>query len=282
MDILRIFDQDRQIHVAQEDRLLPSALPLRSLGYLQNKTDWVHTTFPTCNFSFIFQGNGRYRWRGGWLEVHAPCVVTQYPGISMEYGPDDTWEELFFIFHPGLFTKLCATGFLDPEVPLWPMKLGAHMIDLVQQLAALISLRTSEPVTDRVDRIVTLMILESRLGFRPARPSPEAERIHQLAQRIRSRPGEPVDWDEVSRELGMHSATFRRHWAKAGYPPPAQFLSELRMKRACRLLAETSESIGQVARQVGFEDPLHFSRRFKQLIGVSPRQYREQDRILRG
>lgn len=281
MDILSIFDHDMSLHVAQEQRLFPAEVPLRSLGYVQRKESWVRKPFLTCNFSFIFQGTGRYLWKGNWLEVQAPCVITQYPEIYVEYGPDDTWEELFFIFHPGVYDRLCRSGFLDPDVPMWDMNLSTQMKDLVEQLSSLISMRKRESVTDRQDRIVTLMILESRLNVREPIRSPEEQQIHDLAQQIRSEPGQELHWDEVARGMGMHSATFRRHWSKAGYPPPATFLSEVRMKRACRLLAETADSIGRIAELVGFEDQLHFSRRFKQLIGMSPRQYREQDRILR-
>ena len=282
MDILRIFDQDESLHLAQEDRLFPSEVPLRSFGYVQRKKDWVRKAFVTCNFSFIFQGTGRYLWKGTWLEVQAPCVITQFPGVYVEYGPEETWEELFFIFHAGLYPKLCESGFLDPEIPMWSMTLGSRMRELTEQLSSLIALRKEESVTDRVDRVVSLMILESRMGLRPSVRSPEEEQIHTFAQTIRSEPGQDIHWGNVARGMGMHTATFRRHWSKAGYPPPAQFLSEVRMKRACRLLAETPESIGEIAAQVGFEDQLHFSRRFKQLIGVSPRQYRDQDRIMRG
>jgi AraC-like DNA-binding protein len=46
------------------------------------------------------------------------------------------------------------------------------------------------------------------------------------------------------------------------------------MREARRLLAGTSQPIAQIARQVGYDDPLYFSRAFREMIGQSPMDYR--------
>jgi AraC family transcriptional regulator of arabinose operon len=48
----------------------------------------------------------------------------------------------------------------------------------------------------------------------------------------------------------------------------------LRMREARRLLVETDLTVAEVARKVGFEDPLYFSRCFRHLTGVPPSHYR--------
>lgn len=49
-----------------------------------------------------------------------------------------------------------------------------------------------------------------------------------------------------------------------------------RLPEARRLLLVGSAPIAEIALAVGYGDPLHFSRRFRQLSGLSPRQYRQQ------
>ena len=44
-------------------------------------------------------------------------------------------------------------------------------------------------------------------------------------------------------------------------------------ERACAMLTNTNCSIQEVSNSVGFEDPFYFSRAFKEIKGVSPRQY---------
>ena len=50
---------------------------------------------------------------------------------------------------------------------------------------------------------------------------------------------------------------------------------ERRVARATQLLAQTTLQIQEIAQQVGYEDPLYFSRTFSKLVGCSPRRYRQ-------
>lgn len=49
-----------------------------------------------------------------------------------------------------------------------------------------------------------------------------------------------------------------------------------RVSRACDLLRHTQLNVTQVARAVGYEDPLYFSRIFSQHYQLSPRDYRKK------
>jgi AraC family transcriptional regulator, arabinose operon regulatory protein len=58
----------------------------------------------------------------------------------------------------------------------------------------------------------------------------------------------------------------------------AEALRQLRLRQAARLLRHSGRSIQEIAAEVGFHCPFHFSRRFRQSFGVSPREYRRQAR----
>ena len=51
---------------------------------------------------------------------------------------------------------------------------------------------------------------------------------------------------------------------------------ERRIARASRLLTQTTLQIQEIAMQIGYEDPLYFSRTFSRLVGCSPRAYRQK------
>lgn len=55
----------------------------------------------------------------------------------------------------------------------------------------------------------------------------------------------------------------------------AQYVEDLRIRRACHLLKETQMSIAEISEQVGFSTPNYFSIRFKQAIGISPLTFRK-------
>ncbi|MDQ0340003.1 YesN/AraC family two-component response regulator [Caldalkalibacillus uzonensis] len=75
---------------------------------------------------------------------------------------------------------------------------------------------------------------------------------------------------EVERSPGYLSALLTRRKGKTF----RQLLTELRMEKAKRLLAETDLSVRDISEQVGYGDPNYFSRAFKQHLGLSPRAFR--------
>jgi AraC-like DNA-binding protein len=60
---------------------------------------------------------------------------------------------------------------------------------------------------------------------------------------------------------------------KTGYAPIDYFL-QMKMQKACQLLDFSDRSIKDIAFSMGFEDPYYFSKRFRKIIGVSPKKYR--------
>jgi AraC-like DNA-binding protein len=57
-----------------------------------------------------------------------------------------------------------------------------------------------------------------------------------------------------------------------------RYLLERRLKQAAYLLADVNATVAEVARAVGFRDPLCFSRQFRRSFGLSPRPYRRARR----
>ncbi len=56
----------------------------------------------------------------------------------------------------------------------------------------------------------------------------------------------------------------------------AQYIEDVRLRRACKLLKDTSLSIAEISEQVGFSTPNYFSSRFKQAVGISPLTFRRE------
>jgi len=84
---------------------------------------------------------------------------------------------------------------------------------------------------------------------------------------------------ELAQGLHMSPRTLQRGLKRALGCTPRELLLSIRMREAKRLLKTGLHRVSDVAYQVGFEDPAHFSRRFKSYYGCSPselvRQYRD-------
>jgi len=128
-------------------------------------------------------------------------------------------------------------------------------------------------VVDRVDRVAERLIMETLLP--PAAIRSESDALSEMAAGWRGNLARPVDFAEEAAQGGMSLSTFRRRWQEVFSLPPGQYLLQIRIHEACRLLVETLEPIREIARRTGFEDELYFSRRFRIRMGVAPREYRK-------
>ena len=59
-----------------------------------------------------------------------------------------------------------------------------------------------------------------------------------------------------------------------------QFLIRLRLSKATVMMKSSGASIGGIAAMCGYPNQLHFSRAFKKRYGVSPREWRNQNRVM--
>ena len=82
---------------------------------------------------------------------------------------------------------------------------------------------------------------------------------------------------ELAKMARMSQPNFYRAFHAATGSSPISWLRSHRVSHAKRRLVETSDSIKQIAEQVGYADPFYFSRDFKLACGVSPKHYREQE-----
>ncbi|MFH1499003.1 MAG: AraC family transcriptional regulator [Verrucomicrobiota bacterium] len=257
-------------------RRFPSPFPLASANFLERKTNWVRHAFDTCNFSLILKGRGQFHRLGVVHEVIAPCVITQWPGERLDYGPDlprATWDEFYLIYKADLMPRFEASRFIDRARPVWPIHDPDRVRALIDEFTALAASRNPERVIDRVDRLAEQIVMETLL---PPDAAPTADDIiDKLLTTVRKNFAAPIDFDALAARQGMSRATFRRRWSERVSAPPARYLLELRMREACRLLAETTRPIHEIAHAVGFTDELYFSRRFSREHGIPPARYRK-------
>ena len=85
------------------------------------------------------------------------------------------------------------------------------------------------------------------------------------------------DINRLSSELCMSRSTLSRKLKTITGQTPIDFVHNIKMKNACRLLKETDKSITEIAYELGIDDSRYFSRRFKETFKMTPTQYRDAD-----
>ncbi len=80
---------------------------------------------------------------------------------------------------------------------------------------------------------------------------------------------------EIAREAAMSRASLYSKVKAITGMGVAQYVEDLRIRRACHLLKETRKSVAEISEEVGFSTPNYFSMRFKQTVGISPLTFRK-------
>lgn len=268
------------VHLAAEPRLFSGPPPVAHLGFVPRKRERVERVFSTWNFSLILAGQGTYRSEAsGREEVRAPCVLTQWPGAPMDYGPDRAgWTELYLIYPDGFGEQLRRSRLWPVRRAWWPVADPARFLAAA---AALIELaRSPDPLAeaDRIDRAAELAVVEARLGAAAAPLAGAEAAVAAIRARIESDWRRDHDLERLARDQGLSPTHFRRLWQRLVGVPPQRHLMQLRLRHACRALVRDERPVATIAAEAGFADPLHFSRRFRAFTGLSPQAYRRRQR----
>jgi AraC-like DNA-binding protein len=80
--------------------------------------------------------------------------------------------------------------------------------------------------------------------------------------------------EELAREVHLSRSTLIRRFGELVGEPPSSYLTRWRLTTAARLLRETRDPIGRIARRVGYSSEFAFSRAFSRRYGQPPGRYR--------
>ncbi len=88
-----------------------------------------------------------------------------------------------------------------------------------------------------------------------------------------------ISVENIADHCGLNRSYFGKIFKGAVGQTPQEFLLNYRMTKAAELLKLSRLSIGDISKAVGYDNQLHFSRAFKNVFGVPPRVWRNQNQI---
>lgn len=102
--------------------------------------------------------------------------------------------------------------------------------------------------------------------------------MEKIMKAIDSRIDDPqLNVEELGAEVGISRAHLHRKMKELIGITPADFIRNIRLRRACEMLKKPDVDISQVAVKLGFTSQPHFSSAFKRFTGVSPSEYRSRN-----
>ncbi|WP_439575687.1 helix-turn-helix domain-containing protein [Phreatobacter sp.] len=156
----------------------------------------------------------------------------------------------------------------------------APMRALVARIAATIADATaSSAETDLEADILALlqqvMAGNSSADLHPMAARPVDHRIRKAIGLMRAEPGRAQSLDSLAQSVGLSRSRFFEQFSASTGMTPAVFNDTLRVEYAIEQLIGSDRSASDIALDLGFSAPGHFSRFFKNKIGFTPREYRK-------
>jgi AraC-like DNA-binding protein len=123
-------------------------------------------------------------------------------------------------------------------------------------------------------RVLSTSPADRVLSSRAFAPAVDRERIDRVCRYVAENASRPLSLSTAAAAAHMSVPAFTRFFRRCTGKSFVEHLTELRVGTACRLLMETDQSIGEICAAAGFGNLSNFNRRFRQLKGLSPRQFR--------
>jgi len=233
-------------------------------------------TFPYYSIEFVAAGRGTLRLAGAEYRL--------LPGAVFAYGPDVPQD--------------ITTDRRDPLLKYFVDFAGRRGRELIDDcgppLGGIVRLPAPGPLQQLFDELIDdglqagplaprlcaalleylfLKIADSHLPWEPAE-TPAFVTWQRCRQHVEREFLRLKSVGQIARECHVAQAYLCRLFQRYARQSPYQFLLRLKMNYAAGRLHEPGVLVKQVAAELGFDDPFHFSRAFKRVLGVSPEAFR--------
>ena len=110
--------------------------------------------------------------------------------------------------------------------------------------------------------------------YQPDLNKKENDRMDKVYRYILENYFDQVNLAEASSLLGMNKAAFCHFFRKRTRKTFSEFVNELRVSRAAKLLIETPKNVSEICFECGYKNLSNFNRRFREINKMSPMEYR--------
>ena len=165
---------------------------------------------------------------------------------------------------------------LDKDVPAL---LEGHLFpDLIHNFRSICRIRLLNEKHAELELTGNLFIILSRFvqytkKYSTTLPDP---RIQKVIQYITTHPEENVHVSSLAKETGISAAYMGSLFRQQTGKTIRNYANEMKIRKAIQLFSYPEMTISEIAYQCGFDDLFYFSKVFKQVSGLPPREYRKK------
>lgn len=226
---------------------------------------------------YLLEGQGRYTDSNGLnLPLVAGDLILVFPDVAHRHGPGfgQRWRETWVVFEGPAFDMWRQAGILDPAKPVHHLEPVDHWQRRIEAIVGLPQGPSSSPLLEfcRLQQVLAEALVSSAVASLTLSDFTWGIQASTL---LESEASFGATLPDVARQLHMSYSCFRKRFTQVLGISPGRYRSDRIREQACQLMQQTDLTNQQIADRLGFADEFHFSHRFKELTGRSPKAFRK-------
>ena len=227
---------------------------------------------------YIVSGKGTYIQNNHKHSLSAGDCFIVYPNTEVTYCADksEPWEYSWIGFSGADAPLILSSTNFSVEHPyITNIAHGRYVKDSIANIyeASGNDLSSAILMSGRLYELLALFVADAH---KDSTHSTAKYYVQKSIEYISANYSYPISIDDVSEFVGISRSQLYRCFESVLNQSPKEYLSHFRIKQACLLLTNTSLSVTTIANSLGYDTSLYFSKAFKKIKGVSPRDYRNQ------
>ncbi|MET1055798.1 MAG: AraC family transcriptional regulator [Pedobacter sp.] len=261
-----------------QDRTNVSHLLIREIGLYPQADEDFRINEPGCSEMLLILcvcGKGTLRTEINTFDVSPGQFFIMLQNEQPQYksDADDPWSIYWIKIGGENISQFCDQPALRKcQRPSYVN----NMVEVYRLLDDLIETLENDPSHDRImyanlslQRILALMIYDIQ------EIKKEFNRLSDnVIKFMKEHISEKYVLSKLAQKFGYSTSQFSNIFKKETAYSPIGYFTQLRVQHASKLLNITNLKINEIAREVGYTDPYHFSKIFKMTMDVSPEKYR--------
>ena len=224
---------------------------------------------------YLLEGRGWYSDANSLhKEVVAGDALLLFPDLAHTYGPreGETWTEFYVVFNGPVFEVWDRSGALKRDRPIIHLEpIESWLKRMEESVGGHQGPRSDAAMLGvcRLQQTLAEIICGGSIG-----DAPERTWLHQAQVLLEQELSSKANLEDIATEMGLSYDGFRKKFRRVAGLSPGRYRSLRVIERTCEMLQSTDLTVEQVASNLGFCDQFYFSRRFKQITGYPPAEFR--------
>lgn len=251
---------------------------LHLFGHGVNKTGKLRV-FDGAGLVLFTRGEGFYKnAKGKKTPLKRGDAILVFPGVPHWYGPSNgqVWDEIYVAFDGPMFAPWFTSGLLNPDNPI--RSLENQINDRSSWLLLWIEhFATLKSKSKQIQAMTSLVQFLSEIVLGEGNdPKPKEDWLARAKSLLSYDLKGEIDLEMVAKELDSGYEAFRKRFQAHAGIAPMSYRNQRKIEAAKQMIGYASQVTNrEIADALGFSDEFHFSKRFTQIAGVSPNEFRK-------